>query len=67
LSEYSSVGSLMGSLSKGSFFVEGLLARTMYWALHKQHQLALGGFKKTALITLSELIDRTYRPRIKLH
>ena len=62
-----SVGSLMGSLSKGSFFVEGQIAKLMYWALHKQHQLALGGFKKTALITLSELIDRTHRPRIKLH
>ncbi len=67
LSEYSSVGSLMGSLTKGSFFVEGQLAKLMYWALHKQHQLALGGWKKTALITLSEMIDRTYRPRIKLH
>jgi NADH:ubiquinone reductase (H+-translocating) len=67
LSEYSSVGSLMGSLTKGSFFIEGQLARIMYWALHKQHQLALGGFRKTALITLSEWLDRTYRPRIKLH
>jgi NADH dehydrogenase len=67
LSEYSSVGSLMGSLTKGSFFVEGQIAKIMYWALHKQHQLALGGWKKTALITLSEMIDRTYRPRIKLH
>lgn len=67
LSEYSSVGSLMGSLNKGSFFVEGQLAKLMYWGLHKQHQLALGGFTKTALITLSEMIDRTHRPRIKLH
>ncbi len=67
LSEYSSVGSLMGSLNKGSFFVEGRLAKLMYWGLHKQHQLALGGFTKTALITLSEMIDRTHRPRIKLH
>ncbi len=67
LSEYSSVGSLMGSLTKGSFFIEGQMAKLMYWALHKQHQLALGGFKKTALITLSETIDRTHRPRIKLH
>jgi NADH dehydrogenase len=39
----------------------------MYWALHKQHQFALGGVRKTLLITLSELIDRTHRPRIKLH
>ena len=67
LSEYSSVGSLMGSLTKGSFFIEGQLAKIMYWALHKQHQLALGGWRKTILITLSEMIDRTYRPRIKLH
>ena len=67
LAEYSSVGSLMGSLTKGSFFIEGQVAKLMYWALHKQHQLALGGFKKTALITLSEMIDRTHRPRIKLH
>ncbi len=67
LSEYSSVGSLMGSLTRGTLFIEGRLAQLMYWALHKQHQLALGGVRKTALITLSELLDRTYRPRIKLH
>jgi NADH:ubiquinone reductase (H+-translocating) len=67
LADYSSVGSLIGSLTKGSFFIEGQLAKLMYWALHKQHQLALGGFWKTALITLSEMIDRTHRPRIKLH
>ena len=67
LAEYSSVGSLMGSLSQGSFFIEGQIAKLMYWALHKQHQLALGGVRKTALITLSEMIDRAHRPRIKLH
>ena len=67
LSEYTSVGSLMGSLTRGSLFIEGRLARFMYWSLHKQHQLALGGWRKTALITLSEILDRTYRPRIKLH
>jgi len=39
----------------------------MYWSLHKQHQFALGGVRKTMLITLAELLDRTYRPRIKLH
>ncbi len=30
----------------GSFFIEGQVAKLMYWALHKQHQLALGGVKK---------------------
>ena len=67
LSEYSSVGSLMGSLTRGSLFIEGRIAQFMYWSLHKQHQLALGGWKKMILITLSEMLDRTHRPRIKLH
>lgn len=67
LSEYSSVGSLMGSLTRGSLFIEGRIAQIMYWSLHKQHQFALGGVRKTMLITLSEMLDRTYRPRIKLH
>lgn len=67
LSEYSSVGSLMGSLTRGSLFIEGRFAQLMYWSLHKQHQFALGGVRKTMLITLSEMLDRTYRPRIKLH
>jgi NADH:ubiquinone reductase (H+-translocating) len=57
----------MGSLTKGSFFIEGQLTKQMYSAPHHHHQLALGGFWKTALITLSQMIDRAHRPRIKLH
>jgi hypothetical protein len=34
LAEYTSVGSLMGSLSQN--FCRGMLASIMYWALHKQ-------------------------------
>jgi NADH dehydrogenase len=64
---HSSVGSLMGSLTKGNFFIEGQLAKIMCRALHKQHTLALGGWKKTLLITLPDMIDRSYCPRIKLH
>ncbi|MFC4158136.1 NAD(P)/FAD-dependent oxidoreductase [Chitinimonas lacunae] len=67
LGSYSSVGSLMGSLSRGSLFVEGQLAKLMYWGLHKQHQMALSGWIRTILITLSEWLDRVHRPRIKLH
>jgi NADH:ubiquinone reductase (H+-translocating) len=66
-SDYSSVGSLMRSLTRGSLFVEGQPAKLMYWGLHKQHQWALGGLRKTGLITLSEVIDRAHRPRIKMH
>jgi NADH dehydrogenase len=67
LASYSSVGSLMGSLAKGSLFVEGQVAKLMYWGLHKQHQMALSGIVRTMLITLSEWLDRVHRPRIKLH
>lgn len=67
LANYSSVGSLMGSLARGSLFVEGQLAKLMYWGLHKQHQLALSGWMRTILITLSEWLDKVHRPKIKLH
>ena len=67
LAEYSSAGSLMGNLIKGSYFIGGQLVKIMHRALHKQHQPALGGIRKTALTTHSEMIDRTHRPRIKLH
>jgi len=67
LSSYSSVGSLMGSLARGSLFVEGQIAKLMYWGLHKQHQVALSGVVRTILITLSEWLDRVHRPKIKLH
>ena len=43
LSEYSTVGNLMGSLVGGSLFVEGLFARFMYKSLYKMHELALHG------------------------
>ena len=65
LAEYFLVGNLMGSLTKGSFFVEGQLATLICWAFHKQHPLAPGSIKK-ALITVSKMIARTHRPRIKL-
>ncbi|CUA85727.1 NADH dehydrogenase, FAD-containing subunit [Gulbenkiania indica] len=67
LAGYSSVGSLMGSLSHGSLFIEGQIAKWMYWMLHKRHQMAVSGVGRMLLITLTEMIDRVRRPRIKLH
>ncbi|WP_269533801.1 NAD(P)/FAD-dependent oxidoreductase [Chitinimonas sp. BJYL2] len=67
LASYGSVGSLMGSLARGSLFIEGTFAKFMYWGLHKQHQMALSGFWRTVLITLAEWLDKVHRPRIKLH
>jgi NADH dehydrogenase len=67
LGEYSTVGSLMGGLSKGSMFIEGHFARFIYWLLYRKHLLSLHGFWKTVFLTLARMISRTAEPRIKLH
>ncbi len=67
LGEYSSVGSMMGGLIGGSLMVEGLFAKLMYISLYKLHQLALHGWVKVALDTLSRLIHRRTHSIVKLH
>lgn len=67
LADYSAVGSLMGALASGSVFVEGHIAKWMYWWLHKHHQIAINGWFQTWLTTWAETIDWARNPRIKLH
>ncbi len=67
LGDYSTVGSLMGSISRGSLMVEGIFAGLMYRSLYKMHELALHGFLKVALDTLARLITRRTEPHVKLH
>jgi NADH:ubiquinone reductase (H+-translocating) len=67
LGNYSTVGSLMGALTRGSLFIEGHIAKWMYWWLHKHHQIAVNGLFRTWLATWTETIDRVRNPRIKLH
>ena len=67
LSRYSTVGSLMGNLTSGSMMVEGRLARLVYVSLYRLHQVALHGYFKTGLMTLSGRINKIIRPRLKLH
>jgi NADH dehydrogenase len=67
LSRYSTVGSLMGNLSSGSMMVEGRIARLVYVSLYRLHQVALHGYFKTILMTLSGRINKIIRPRLKLH
>ncbi len=67
LGEYSSVGSMMGGLIGGSLMVEGLFAKMMYVSLYKMHQLALHGWFKVFLDTLSRLIHRRTHSVVKLH
>jgi NADH dehydrogenase len=67
LGEYSTVGSLMGNFVRGNMWVEGGFARLMYVSLYKMHQMALHGFWKMALSTLSRFISRRTEPHVKLH
>ncbi|MES2823648.1 MAG: NAD(P)/FAD-dependent oxidoreductase [Pseudomonadota bacterium] len=67
LASYSTVGSLMGNLGKGTMFIEGRLARLVYISLYRMHQVAIYGFIKTGLVMLAGRINRWLRPRLKLH
>ena len=67
LGMFSPVGSLMGALMGGSVMIEGVMARLVYWSLHKMHQVALNGYYRTALGTLANLINRPNQVKIKLH
>nr|WP_086940385.1 NAD(P)/FAD-dependent oxidoreductase [Thaumasiovibrio occultus] len=67
LSRFSTVGSLMGNLTKGSMMVEGRIARVVYVSLYRMHQVALHGTFKTGLMMLVGRINRALRPNLKLH
>lgn len=67
LSTYSTIGSLMGNLSKGSLFIEGRVARIVYIGLYRMHQLVIYGKLKTILFMLANRINRRIRPNLKLH
>ena len=67
LGNYSTIGSLMGAIASGSVFIEGYIAKWMYWWLHKHHQIAVNGAFHTWLTTWAETINWAKNPRIKLH
>ena len=67
LSRYSTVGSLMGNLTKSSMFVEGKIARLVYISLYRMHQRAIHGSIKTFGLWVAEKVMRVVRPRMKLH
>jgi len=67
LGNFSTVGSLMGSIMRGSIMIEGFFAKIMYLSLYKMHEFALHGFTKVFLDTLARIITRRTEPHIKLH
>jgi len=67
LSQFSTVGNLMGSLMRGSVFIEGWLARMFYLSLYRMHQSAVHGFGAMLLLILGDKIYKATRANIKLH
>ncbi|EGY29649.1 NADH dehydrogenase [Candidatus Regiella insecticola 5.15] len=67
LSKFTTIGSLMGNLLRGSMMIEGRLARIFYISLYRMHQVALHGYIQTSLMMLVGGINRVIRPRLKLH
>ncbi|MGH8731798.1 MAG: NAD(P)/FAD-dependent oxidoreductase [Burkholderiales bacterium] len=67
LGKFSTVGSLMGAITRGTIMVEGYFAKIMYLSLYKMHELALHGFTKVFLDTLARIITRRTEPHVKLH
>jgi NADH dehydrogenase len=67
LGAYSTVGSLMGAITRGSVMIEGWFAGIMYRSLYKMHEYALHGFTKVALDTVARIITRRTEPHVKLH
>jgi NADH dehydrogenase len=67
LGELSAVGNLMGRLIGGSMVVQGLIARFMYASLYKMHLVAIHGYLRVALDSVSRLVRQRLEPRVKLH
>jgi len=67
LSKYSTVGSLMGSLSNSSMFIEGRIARLVYVSLYNMHQFSVHGWRKGLLVLLGRKLSNIVGPKLKLH
>lgn len=67
LGRYTTVGNLMGTVSGGSMFIEGLIARMMYQSLYKMHLITLHGFTTVMLQTIARMITRRSEAQVKLH
>jgi len=67
LGRYTTVGNLMGAVTGGSLFIEGMLARLMYQSLYKMHLTTLHGFFVVFLQTLGRIITRRTESQVKLH
>ncbi|HUA81067.1 MAG TPA: NAD(P)/FAD-dependent oxidoreductase [Dyella sp.] len=67
IGKWSTVGNLMGALTGGSLFVEGVFAGIMYRALRIMHERALNGNVRAILGIIARSTARRNGPQLKLH
>ncbi|WMY97071.1 MAG: NAD(P)/FAD-dependent oxidoreductase [Arsenophonus sp.] len=67
LSNFATIGNLIGNLIRNDIMIKGKIARIMYILLYRMHQIALHGYLKTGLIILVSIINRIIRPKLKLY
>ncbi len=67
LGRHETLGNLMGFIRGKGIRIEGMFAAFMYWSLYRSHLMALNGFWKTALDTVTGWARRHTDPHVKLH
>ena len=66
LGKYTTVGNLMGNLM-GTVSIGGFIAKVVYLSLYKMHQVAIHGYFRTTMLTLSNAFRRSVYKKIKMH
>ncbi len=66
LGKYTTVGNLMGNLM-GTVSIGGFIAKVVYMSLYKMHQVAIHGYFRTAMLTVSNAFRRSVYRKIKMH
>lgn len=61
------VGTLMGFLQGKSLFVEGKVAKLMYLHLYQHHQIKINGLIPAFFLLIGKLIQKRFKPTVKLH
>ena len=67
LGKFSTVGSMMGGIIGNNLMIQGYFAKLMYLSLYKMHELAIHGYAKVLLDTISRFITKRTEPHVKLH
>lgn len=61
------VGTLMGFMQGKSLFVEGKVAKLMYIHLYQHHQIKINGLIPAFFLLIGKLIQKRFKPTVKLH